>query len=420
MAFTKYMGYYVYHLPPYWHERPDFSLQQDIFDYAPIVGYAYDESPQDYATFSLGYDHLARSKAEIRELSDFFDTMCGRLGKFWFPSWDKDFELCNDIDAEDTFIDVSEFDYEDYFLDNIGTGRYIFIYCTATQFYARKVLSVSEIALESGITAMRLNLDQAIGVPLTQTQVKMVSFLYMGRFDIDELEWEHVSPDVAIAPLKFAEVVSDYPTTTSTSTSTTSSSSSSTGSSTTSVSTSTSTTSTTTTEEVPIPIGGLVGNPDPGPNSGALISMPQLTGAVAGQCENFTGSVSMSEGNSFGQALSVAQAVKYIELYGVHPSALYYFTTIYSADIGIFYSNDNSIWYLIKNEYAPSVIYDGYSCKGIRITLTTPVSAQCFKVYMNSDFLWNNYDISGGGTSSPLPLQSTRVYLYNSSMVKLS
>ena len=419
MAFTKYMGYYVYHLPPYWHERPDFSLQQDIFDYAPIVGYAYDESPQDYATFSLGYDHLARSKAEIRELSDFFDTMCGRLGKFWFPSWDKDFELCNDIDAEDTFIDVSEFDYEDYFLDNIGTGRYIFIYCTATQFYARKVLSVSEIALESGITAMRLNLDQAIGVPLTQTQVKMVSFLYMGRFDIDELEWEHVSPDVAIAPLKFAEVVSDYPTTTSTSTSTTSSSSSSTES-TTSVSTSTSTTSTTTTEEAPIPIGGLVGNPDSGPNYSTLIAMPQLTGAIVSQCDDFTGSVAMNQGNSFGQALTAAQAVKYIELIGISPNIQYYFTTMYSADIGIFYSNDNSVWYLITNEYAPSVIYDGYTCKGIRITLLTAITAQCFKMYMNNDFLWNTFDPSGSSITLPMSLKCTRVYLYNASMVKLT
>jgi hypothetical protein len=45
---------------------------------------------------------------------------------------------------------------------------------------------------------------------LAKNDVQMLSFLYLVRFDIDEIEWEFVTPQVGLATLDFIELPHEY------------------------------------------------------------------------------------------------------------------------------------------------------------------------------------------------------------------
>ena len=55
-----------------------------------------------------------------------------------------------------------------------------------------------------------LTMESTLGEAITMAQVKRISFLYLGRLDIDEIEWTYVTPDISIADLYFIELPNEY------------------------------------------------------------------------------------------------------------------------------------------------------------------------------------------------------------------
>lgn len=199
--FDTYKGKYVFDKFPYWIESPEETFIHGIDTFVPL-GMSFAEVIETYPRFKTHFRHICNTKALVSSINDFFDCHLGRLSALWFPSFKKDFVLTADIGATDVTINVEDTEYDSFYPELPGTGRYIFIYINANKWFARKITGAP--------TSTSLTLEVSLGEAVTMAKVKMISILYFGRFDIDEIEWTYISPDVAYADLYFIELPNEY------------------------------------------------------------------------------------------------------------------------------------------------------------------------------------------------------------------
>jgi len=201
MSFTTFKDKYVFHLFPYWKEPPKDTISHGIEEFGSR-GLSFAEEIEDYPRVRINHKYLCRNRAAVAEINDLFDDRLGRLGSLWVPSFNKDIVLTSNIGSGDTNIDIEDIEYSTFYPALPGTGRYIFIYVNANKWFARKITAVPD--------STSLTMESSLGEAVTMAQVKMVSFLYLGRFDIDEIEWSYVAPYVAITDLFFIELPHEY------------------------------------------------------------------------------------------------------------------------------------------------------------------------------------------------------------------
>jgi len=201
MSFTTFKDKYVFHLFPLWSEPLQDSFAHSIEEFG-ILGLSYADEVENYPRYKGIYKYICKNKAGAAEINDLFDDRLGRLGAFWFPSFKEDIVLTSNIGASDLNIDVEDIEYSTFFPATPGTGRYIFIYVNSNKWFARKITGVP--------SSTSLTMESSLGEAITMARVKMISFLYLGRFDIDEIEWTYVTPDVSITDLYFIELPNEY------------------------------------------------------------------------------------------------------------------------------------------------------------------------------------------------------------------
>jgi hypothetical protein len=202
MSFSTYKTFNVFHLFPCWADKPKewISFDEEVFDNP--LGFTYAESYQDYSEYKAANVYIANGRDKIYEINELFDTLLGRYDKLWFPSWREDVNLLGDISAVATSINVSAIDYATFYPATPGTGRYIFIYVNQSTWFCREVISFPG--------AEWIEIDSALGQAISTSDVKMICFLYLGRFDIDEIEWEYITPTIAKTEIHFIELPKAY------------------------------------------------------------------------------------------------------------------------------------------------------------------------------------------------------------------
>jgi len=201
MAFTMYKQKYVFHLFPYWRRTPTDVMSKWTDDFSGM-GYSTAEYIEDYPSYRTTHTFLLKNLQEIDEVNSMLDTFLGRLTAFWFPSFRKDIILTSNIGSSATVINIEEMEYSEFYPATPGSGRYIFIYVNRNKWFARKITGVS------GPTV--LDIESSLGEQVNMSQIKCVSFLYLGRFDIDEFEWSFHTPEVATIELVFKELPKEY------------------------------------------------------------------------------------------------------------------------------------------------------------------------------------------------------------------
>jgi hypothetical protein len=202
MSFSNYETKPVFDLFPYWAGKFEDAYVRPI-DRIEGIGRTYGKSFADYPRYETNGTIVCNGKAAIDEVNVLFDSTVGRRGALWFPSWREDIKLTADIAADSIYIEVEEYDGYLHYPATPGSGRYILIYLNRSTWYVRKITDYPWLGY--------IAIDSQLGVAITMAEVKMFCFLYYGRFDIDEIEWEYVSPDVAISELYFIECPKEYP-----------------------------------------------------------------------------------------------------------------------------------------------------------------------------------------------------------------
>jgi hypothetical protein len=174
----------------------------EIDEFLPPVGYSFAEYVEDYPRDKEKFTYICQTKAQVGDVNDFFDDKMGRLRSFWYPSWRKDLTITNNIGSSDTTLQIVDCEYSTFYPATPGTGRYIFIYVNKNKWFVRKIVGV--------VSPTIITMESSLGEDVALSSIKMCSFLYLGRFDVDEIDWNYITPDVATAELYFIELPHEY------------------------------------------------------------------------------------------------------------------------------------------------------------------------------------------------------------------
>ena len=211
-SYSTYGGIKVFNTSPEWSQNPDsmFEVYPDITKYlARSLDYTY--SAEGQITTKNYFQIYSRSDAY--ELVKFFDEQCGRWGNFWYPTWTDDVVITSTFSNTDTVLDIEDIEWNDYWRHNKTTGKYLYVLLPdGTEIIRRIVSAPSDTQIE---------VDSAMGTTITSLDRVISCFLFMGRFNGDELtiNWatETVcSAEVEVSTLKDAITVSSTTTTTTT------------------------------------------------------------------------------------------------------------------------------------------------------------------------------------------------------------
>ena len=214
MVVTDYKGHPLFLTAPDWSSRVENTFSRDNTVFVD-AGYSTSWTYFDRTVMGLKAEFLLVGKDGIRELTDFFDDRMGRWEAFWVPSWQADVVVTGAIGATDRDISVSDFNYSDYWGEDEVCGRFLHFYLPDGTSIVRGCRPLSDTVLR---------LEEALGVEVTEAQLGalLVSFLFLVRFDQDELRLKYLTAALARAELTFRAVSHESPVmTTSTTTSTT-------------------------------------------------------------------------------------------------------------------------------------------------------------------------------------------------------
>lgn len=174
------------------------------YDLTQFLGLGYGSGNFDAGNNMLGISTstVRPSRQDIWELLNFFDSKQGRFDKFWIPTWSKDIVVTGAVLNTDTILTIQPIQYSSYYLPNDVIGRYVYIQFPDGTYACRKI---------NDATTSTITLDSAIGVTVAAEDLDdlLISFLILGRFDIDELELDYIKEGVVRSELSFAGLVGE-------------------------------------------------------------------------------------------------------------------------------------------------------------------------------------------------------------------
>lgn len=181
---------------------PDFSQKPEVSDNAmqalTSIGYARKvvQFPADQFTrFVFDYTFLTRQAQ--RDFLDFFSDRAGRHEAFWIPSWHRDLYVTDGIENASTELTIVNTEFSTGWNPTTENdpGYYIFLRSREYGLVTRQV---------SGVTATTITLSEA----LTWTDSKaVVGFIWLVRFDMDELALKAILPGKSSVKCQFKQVL---------------------------------------------------------------------------------------------------------------------------------------------------------------------------------------------------------------------
>ena len=148
------------------------------------------------------------SRAAAYNLLKFFDEQRGRWGNFWYPSWMDDVVLTAPFDSIDTVLEIEDIEWTTYWSNTKANGRYLYVLLPDGTEIIRKIISAP--------SDTQITVDSAMGTTITSTDGVICCFLYMGRFNNDELTLEYASEGYIATRLMLATLQDITGTTTAT------------------------------------------------------------------------------------------------------------------------------------------------------------------------------------------------------------
>lgn len=177
-SFNTYLGLPIFDLEPNRVEVPEstFEVFPEVTEFlSKRLDYSHTNEAQIRTKF--GWSFYNRSDAF--ELVKFFDECSGRWENFWYPSWMDDVVLTAPFSSADTTLNIEDIEWTTYWSNTKATGRYLYVLLPDGTEIIRKILSAP--------TDTTIQVDAAMGTTITSTAGVICSFLYMGRFNRDEM-----------------------------------------------------------------------------------------------------------------------------------------------------------------------------------------------------------------------------------------
>jgi len=206
-SFSTYLGLPILNLEPNRISTPESTIEvfPEITEYlSRSMDYTFTTEGRIKSRFLWSF----YTRAEAFELVKFFDEQCGRWGNFWYPSWMDDVVLTSPFDSSDTVLDMEDIEWATYWSDTNANGRYLYVKLPDGTEIVRKILSAP--------SSTQLQVDSAMGTTITSLAGVICCFLYMGRFDRDELYLEYVTENYSATQIELSTLQDITGTTTTT------------------------------------------------------------------------------------------------------------------------------------------------------------------------------------------------------------
>jgi hypothetical protein len=130
------------------------------------------------------------------DLVKFFDECSGRWSNFWYPSWMDDIVLTATFSDSDTTLSIEDIEWVEYWSTTKANGRYLYVLLPDGTEIIRKILSAP--------SDTSILVDAAMGTTITSLSGVIACFLYMGRFNSDELTLKYFTEGYAETQLELA------------------------------------------------------------------------------------------------------------------------------------------------------------------------------------------------------------------------
>jgi len=195
----------VYLTLPVFNLEPKYARLKQIlyrpYSYLGFLGKSYSFTHYDEAVLSFEGEYVLLDREAIHDYLDFFDYHKGRWGEFWFPSHQRDIVISTPFGAGDTTFTIEPIEYSDYWTGK-NASRYIaFRWPDETVIY-RKIVG------DSGDT---ITIDSALGVASSNPSEIVISFLLLGRFDMDEAEVDYRLIEIGSTIVRFHSLPQETP-----------------------------------------------------------------------------------------------------------------------------------------------------------------------------------------------------------------
>lgn len=183
-TFTTYLGLPVLNLEPNRVSTPDTTIE--VFpEITPFLSKSLDYTHTTEGQIRTSAMWTFESRAAAYNLVKFFDEQRGRWGNFWYPSWMDDVVLTLPFTSTDTILEIEDIEWTTYWSDTKANGRYLYVLLPDGTEIIRKIIGAP--------SDTRITVDSAMGTTITSTYGVICCFLYMGRFNYDELTLEYAS-----------------------------------------------------------------------------------------------------------------------------------------------------------------------------------------------------------------------------------
>ena len=196
-SFSSYFSLPVFNLEPNRVNTPESIIEvfPEVTNFlSKSMSYTHTTEGQIRSKFTWSFD----TRAEAYELVKFFDEQCGKWGNFWYPSWMDDIELTSPFDSSDTVLDIQDIQWSTYWenTESRSLGTLLYILLPDGTEIIRYIVDAP--------TSTQIEVDSAMGTTITSTAGVICCFLYMGRFNVDELTLRYDSEHYSSAQLQLA------------------------------------------------------------------------------------------------------------------------------------------------------------------------------------------------------------------------
>ena len=221
VEFEKAEGFNLFNLPSTYNNKDVFPIQpQWVDDTSNVLNIGKNTNRLDNSTGVFVYDlknscsydiHslslILMNKESINNVVRFFKRTCGRYLSFYAPSWVNDFELDRDIRQGTNFLYTKFNHMYKYYLGK-NRKKSIVIFTKDRKSYIYDIMSYSYETINN-IKYGKITVSEPFSRGFARSDVLMVSYLNLVRFDHDELELSYESDIVANVNLVLKEVDDD-------------------------------------------------------------------------------------------------------------------------------------------------------------------------------------------------------------------
>lgn len=189
-VYPTYNGFSVLNIEPNWSSQQSLSIAKpfDLLKYTNLLDHSY--TYQSQADLILAMNYTLYTRKQCKDFENFFNTLAGRWGSFWLPTWMEDIKITGAVSSADIALTVEDLEYSANWLPSGLIGRVIMIKTSSgTEIYRYIVAATSN----------SVTLNSAIGVDISLAELSstICCFLLPARLDQDEIEFKYITDSVA-------------------------------------------------------------------------------------------------------------------------------------------------------------------------------------------------------------------------------